>query len=25
MPGIEGPELEKLYARGGSWLKGEAL
>ena len=22
MPGIEGPELEKLYARGGSWLQG---
>jgi hypothetical protein len=25
MPGIEGPELEKLYARGSGWLKGEAL
>ena len=25
MPGIEGPELEKLYARGARWLKGEAL
>ncbi len=25
MPGIDGPELEKLYARGARWLKGEAL
>jgi hypothetical protein len=25
MPGIEGPELDALYARGGRWLKGEAL
>lgn len=25
MPGIEGPELERLYARGARWLKGEAL
>jgi hypothetical protein len=25
MPGIEGPELEKLYARGAAWLKGEPL
>src|SRR6202050_5195 len=25
MPGIEGPELEKLYARGTAWLKGESL
>ena len=25
MPGIEGLELEKLYARGAGWLKGEAL
>ncbi len=25
MPGIEGPELEKLYVRGSSWLKGQAL
>ncbi len=25
MPGIEGPELDKLYARGAGWLKGEAL
>ena len=25
MPGIEGPELEKLYARGAAWLKGESL
>jgi hypothetical protein len=25
MPGIEGPELDKLYARGARWLKGEAL
>ncbi len=24
MPGIEGPELERLYARGARWLKGEA-
>ena len=25
MPGIEGPELDALYARGARWLKGEAL
>jgi|SRR5579872_4828767 len=25
MPGIDGPELEALYARGTRWLKGEAL
>jgi hypothetical protein len=25
MPGIEGPELDKLYARGAAWLKGESL
>jgi SnoaL-like domain len=25
MPGIDGPELEKLYARGAAWLKGEPL
>jgi hypothetical protein len=25
MPGIEGPELDKLYARGAAWLKGEPL
>jgi hypothetical protein len=25
MPGIEGPELNNLYARGARWLKGEAL
>lgn len=25
MPGIEGPELDALYARGTRWLKGEAL
>ncbi len=25
MPGIEGPELEALYARGARWLNGEAL
>ena len=25
MPGIEGPELDALYARGAHWLKGEAL
>ena len=25
MPGIEGPELEKLCARGAAWLKGEPL
>jgi len=25
MPGIEGPELERLYARGARWLKGESL
>jgi hypothetical protein len=25
MPGIEGPELDELYARGARWLKGEAL
>jgi hypothetical protein len=25
MPGIEGPELDALYARGAKWLRGEAL
>ena len=25
MPGLEGPELVQLYARGARWLKGEAL
>jgi hypothetical protein len=25
MPGLEGPELEALYARGAKWLKGEKL
>ena len=25
MPGIEGPELDVLYARGARWLNGEAL
>jgi hypothetical protein len=25
MPGIEGPELDALYARGARWLKGEPL
>jgi hypothetical protein len=25
MPGIDGPELEKLYARGAAWLKGGPL
>jgi hypothetical protein len=25
MPGLEGPELDTLYARGARWLKGEAL
>jgi hypothetical protein len=25
MPGIDGPELERLYARGARWLKGETL
>ncbi|HEY7458496.1 MAG TPA: nuclear transport factor 2 family protein [Xanthobacteraceae bacterium] len=25
MPGIDGPELEALYARGARWLRGEAL
>ena len=25
MPGIEGPELDALYARGARWLDGEAL
>lgn len=25
MPGIEGPDLDKLYARGAAWLKGEPL
>ena len=25
MPGIEGPELERLYVRGARWLKGESL
>jgi hypothetical protein len=23
MPGIDGPEVEALYARGAAWLKGE--
>ena len=25
MPGIDGPELERLYARGAAWLKGKPL
>ena len=25
MPGIEGPELDQLYARGARWLDGGAL
>jgi hypothetical protein len=25
MPGLDGPEVEALYARGARWLKGEAL
>ena len=25
MPGIEGPELDRLYTRGARWLKGDAL
>ena len=25
MPGLDGPEVEKLYARGAAWLRGEAL
>ena len=25
MPGLKGPEVEALYARGARWLKGEAL
>jgi len=25
MPGIDGPELDALYARGAKWLKGEAI
>ena len=25
MPGLDGPEVEALYARGASWLKGEKL
>ena len=25
MPGLDGPEVEALYARGSRWLKGEAL
>jgi len=25
MPGVDGPELDRLYARGARWLKGEAL
>jgi hypothetical protein len=25
MPGLDGPELEKLYARGAAWLAGKAL
>jgi hypothetical protein len=25
MPGLKGPEVEALYARGKRWLKGEPL
>jgi hypothetical protein len=25
MPGLEGPQLVQLYARGARWLNGEAL
>ena len=25
MPGLEGPDLDALYAQGARWLKGEAL
>jgi len=25
MPGLEGPEVEELYARGAGWLRGEGL
>ena len=25
MPGLDGPEVEALYARGAAWLKGKAL
>jgi hypothetical protein len=25
MPGIDGPEVEQLYADGAAWLRGEAL
>src|SRR6185295_6638355 len=25
MPGLDGPEVERLYARGAGWLKGDAL
>ena len=25
MPGLQGPEVTALYARGASWLRGEAL
>src|SRR5205814_10492822 len=25
MPGLDGPEVERLYARGAAWLKGEPL
>jgi hypothetical protein len=25
MPGLDGPELEALYARGKSWLDGQSL
>jgi hypothetical protein len=25
MPGMEGPDLDALYAQGARWLKGEAL
>jgi len=25
MPGIEGPELDRLYVRGARWLSGDAL
>jgi hypothetical protein len=25
MPGLEGPDLDALYAQGARWLEGEAL
>jgi hypothetical protein len=25
MPGLDGPQLEALYARGAAWLKGKPL